>query len=127
MTRVGINFEKNTLPRYIFSQTLNILENSHFILSQSWPLTVAPSFSFSSSFYGFSSLSVIFLLLICGTRLTFFNQPITHQPFILLQPRGSPFSTHFIFFKYLYLSSSSFFFFLKIYLQGVVLFFLFFN
>ena len=67
-------FKKYITYVYILSDSQYFAKLSLYslsVLSLSWPLDVAP-FSFSSSSYGFSSSSVIFLLLICGTRLTFF-------------------------------------------------------
>ena len=105
-----LNFEKNTLPRYLSSQTLNILQNSHSVVSPSWPLWFGSSLLLLLLFASLHLLmAIIFLLLICRTKLFFiFNcLPITHQPFTLLQPRGSPpplfllFTFAFYFFKYL--------------------------
>ena len=95
-----LNFEKNTLPRYISSQNLNILQNSYFVVSPSSPFCFGSSLccSFFPLLFIFLWLfffTIIFLLLlIYGQDQPFiFNCQPTQLPsllFILLQPRGCP-------------------------------------
>ena len=103
-----LNFEKNTLPRYISSQNLNILQNSYFVVSPSSPFCFGSSLccSFFPLLFIFLWLfffTIIFLLLlIYGQDQPFiFNCQPTQLPsllFILLQPHGCPSPTLFTFY-----------------------------
>ena len=104
-----LNFEKNTLPRYISSQNLNILQNSYFVVSPSSPFCFGSSLccSFFPLLFIFLWLfffTIIFLLLlIYGQDQPFiFNCQPTQLPsllFILLQPLDAPpHSFHFLHF-----------------------------